>query len=103
MNNYSTELPPNFKTWNEFLKHIDAPYQHSTVLREYIEDGKMWQCDYVKARCFDEIMDNKITRVEVINHQDNKGRDFAKCGCDNVELHLQDDGRTLKIFITATH
>ena len=44
----------------------------------------------------------KITRIEVINHQDDIpsfGRAFVKWNCENVELQLQDDDRTLKIFI----
>lgn len=42
----------------------------------------------------------KVTRVEVINHQDNPiGRVFTKYDCKNVEVQLQDDDRTLKIFI----
>lgn len=44
----------------------------------------------------------EVTRVEVINHQDDSpefGRAFSKWECKNVELHLQDDGRTMKIFI----
>lgn len=42
----------------------------------------------------------KVTRVEVINHQDFPiGRVFSKKNCNNVELQLQDEGRTLKIFI----
>jgi len=43
---------------------------------------------------------SKITRVEVINHQDKPiGRVFTKYDCKNVELSFQDDDRTLKIFI----
>lgn len=43
----------------------------------------------------------KVTRVEVINHQDDPiGRVFTKHNCQKVELSLQDDGRTLKIFIS---
>ena len=43
---------------------------------------------------------DKVTRVEVINHQDEPiGRIFTKHNCKNVELQLQDDGKTLKIFI----
>jgi hypothetical protein len=43
----------------------------------------------------------KVTRVEVINHQDNPiGRVYTKYDCQNVELQLQDDNKTLKIFIT---
>jgi hypothetical protein len=46
--------------------------------------------------------ENKITRVEVIDHSDTKypvGRVYVKMHCKNVETQLQDDGRTLKIFI----
>lgn len=39
----------------------------------------------------------KVTRVEVI---DEKGRSYVNWKKDNkVELSLQDDGRTLKVFI----
>jgi len=46
----------------------------------------------------------KVTRVEVINHQGeitdkDFGRVFAKKDCNNVELQLQDEDKTLKIFI----
>lgn len=41
---------------------------------------------------------NRITRVEVI---DEKGRIYTNWNPDNkVELQLQDDGRTLKVFIS---
>ena len=43
----------------------------------------------------------KVTRVEVINHQDEPiGRVFTKYDCENVEIELQDGGKTLKIFIS---
>ena len=42
-----------------------------------------------------------ITRLEVINHQDNPlGKAYSKQNCQKIELSLQDDNRTLKIFIT---
>jgi hypothetical protein len=45
---------------------------------------------------------DKVTRVEVIDHQDEpKGRIFTKNDCEDVEIQLQDDGRTLKIFILS--
>lgn len=41
---------------------------------------------------------SKVTRVEVI---DEKGRSYVNWKSDNkVSLSLQDDGRTLKVFIT---
>jgi len=44
----------------------------------------------------------KVTRIEVIDHQSEPvvGRAYTKYNCEKVELQLQDDGRTLKIFIS---
>lgn len=44
----------------------------------------------------------KVTRVEVIDHQSKPvvGRSYTKYDCEYVEAVLQDDGRTLKIFIS---
>jgi len=37
-----------------------------------------------------------VTRVEVIG---NDGREFIHYGCSNVKVSLQDDGRTIKVFL----
>ena len=37
-----------------------------------------------------------VTRVEVI---DNNGRSYTKNWVDSVEIQLQDDGKTLKLFL----
>jgi len=45
----------------------------------------------------------KVTRVEVINHQDDDpsfGRAFVKYKCGNVAMDIQDGGKTLKVFIS---
>lgn len=44
----------------------------------------------------------KITRIEVIDHQSEPiiGRAYTKWNCEKVELSLQDGGKTLKIFIS---
>ena len=44
----------------------------------------------------------KVTRVEVIDHQSNPmiGRAYTKYDCQHVEVDLQDNGKTLKIFIS---
>ena len=45
---------------------------------------------------------DKVTRVEVIDHSKsarNFGRAFVKQDCLEVEVELQDDNRTLKVFI----
>jgi hypothetical protein len=39
---------------------------------------------------------NKVTRVEVIGQN---GRELVQYDLKNVELQLQDDNRTLKVFI----
>ena len=41
----------------------------------------------------------QVTRVEVI---DSQGRSYTNHRVESVELQLQDDGRTLKIFIKDT-
>lgn len=46
---------------------------------------------------------NKVTRFEVIdfsNSKDPVGRAYVKRNFKNIELSYQDDGKTLKIFIT---
>ena len=35
-----------------------------------------------------------VTRVEVIG----KEREYVRYGCSNVQVSLQDDGKTLKVF-----
>lgn len=37
-----------------------------------------------------------VNRVELI---DNQGRVYVQYNVEEVQLHLQDDGRTLKIFL----
>jgi hypothetical protein len=37
-----------------------------------------------------------FNRIEVI---DNTGRKYVKYDVENVQLHVQDDGKTLKVFV----
>ena len=37
-----------------------------------------------------------VTRVEVITGE---GREFVRYECSNVQVSLQDDGKTLKVFV----
>ncbi len=39
---------------------------------------------------------SSVTRVELIG---NDGREFVRYGCSNVQVSLQDDGRTIKVFL----
>lgn len=45
----------------------------------------------------------KVTRIEVVDHQSEPmiGRAYTKWNCEKVELSLQDDGKTLKIFLSS--
>ena len=38
-----------------------------------------------------------VTRVEVITDE---GREFVRYECSNVQVSLQDDGQTLKVFLS---
>ena len=43
----------------------------------------------------------KVTRFEVINHTSTgEGRAYIKYGNLEIEFSIQDEGRTLKVFIT---
>ena len=50
-----------------------------------------------KTKLLDMILPNPITRVEVI---DNTGRAYVNLSVNLVQLQEQDEGRTLKIFIS---
>jgi len=39
-----------------------------------------------------------VTRVEVIT---SNGREFVQYECSNVQVSLQDDGRTIKLFLST--
>ena len=40
---------------------------------------------------------SKVTRVEVIT---SNGREFVQYDCSNVQVSIQDDERTLKVFLS---
>jgi len=42
---------------------------------------------------------SEVNRVEVI---DNNGRALTRYGCSDVYMDVQDEGRTLKIFLTSS-
>jgi len=43
---------------------------------------------------------SQVTRVEVIQHSDPyNGRAYTNYNASNVEMYLQDDSKTLKIFL----
>ena len=42
----------------------------------------------------------EVTRVEVVT---NNGRELVRYECSNVQVSLQDDWRTIKVFLFSTH
>jgi hypothetical protein len=47
-----------------------------------------------------EVMYNEVNRVEVIQHSEPyNGRAYTNYNAKDVEVQLQDDGKTLKIFL----
>jgi hypothetical protein len=42
----------------------------------------------------------EVTRVEVIT---NNGREYVQHECSNVQVSLQDDGQTIKVFLFSTY
>ncbi len=41
-----------------------------------------------------------VTRVEVVT---NEGREFVRYECSDVQVSLQDEGQTIKVFLFSTH
>ena len=41
-----------------------------------------------------------VTRVEVIGSD---GREYVRYECSNVQVSLQDDGQTIKVFLASTY
>ena len=41
-----------------------------------------------------------VTRVEVIT---NNGREYVQYECSNVQVSIQDDGQTIKVFLFSTY
>jgi hypothetical protein len=57
------------------------------------EDNTMPNGDFLKNY-------SDVTRVEVIT---DTGREFVQYECSNVQVSLQDDGQTLKVFLFTTY
>ena len=86
--------------WNEMDTMTSEGMSFEEVLR-----GWRKRLDILKSPSMSEKMDtSKVNRVEVIDHtkpvEEGGGRAFVFWeDTANVELYLQDDGRTLKVFI----
>jgi hypothetical protein len=58
-----------------------------------IEDFQQPNGDFIKNY-------PEATRVEVIT---NNGREFVQYECSDVQVSLQDDGQTIKVFLFSTY
>lgn len=87
----------------------DAPWiecMDGLKIDDYIDDAKI-NHDSFGQKPWDESMlapngDSieafpHVTRVEVIG---NNGREFVQWDCSNVKISIQDDKRTLKVFLS---
>jgi hypothetical protein len=60
----------------------------------------MMQDDEKLGLCEETINTTKVNRVEVIQHSPpHNGRAYTNYNAKDVEIQLQDDGKTLKIFL----
>lgn len=107
---YSVIVPGNCIEPVSWLDKKDSEMNFTKQLSEYFENTPIDKIltDWKLSASFDEIgptvsefeasMDtSKVTRLEVIKHPE-PGREYISRGLTQVELQLQDDGRTLKIF-----
>lgn len=66
-------------------------------IEKYPEGG---EGDVVKIPSRKSIDVANVTRFEVIDHSENgSGREYVRKGISILDVSLQDDGRTLKIFL----
>ena len=78
----------------EFLENTPEEFgQLSYVNRLENEDIQMPNGDFLKNY-------PDVTRVEVINGSE---RELVRYECSNVQVSLQDDGQTLKVFLFTTY
>ena len=58
-----------------------------------LDDIEMPNGDFIKSY-------PDVTRVEVIGSD---GREYVRYECSNVQVSLQDDGQTIKVFLASTY
>ena len=76
-------------------KHIEinvAKNAAKLMYKEHFIAGAKWQQEFNDT--------SQVTRVEVIQHSEPyNGRAYTNYNAKEVEIQLQDDGKTLKIFL----
>ena len=90
------------KDYKEYTA-VDLIFENFSLRSD--KDFKTWMLhtyDYLKKMELQQMNPNldSVDRFEVIDHTSNlKGRCYTAHGCQ-VEMSLQDDSKTLKIFVT---
>ena len=69
----------------------DAPWIDTTY--DGFKDYHMTNGDFIKNY-------PDVTRVEVIGSE---GREYVRYECSHVQVSLQDDGQTIKVFLVSTY
>ena len=69
----------------------DSPWLDTTY--DGFKDYHMPNGDFIKNY-------PDVTRVEVIGSE---GREYVRYECSNVQVSLQDDGQTIKVFLFSTY
>jgi hypothetical protein len=85
--------PEALEAWDAAEANIEASMQRVKKLTEDPHDTHNLELpngDFLKSY-------PKVTRVELIT---NWGRKVVELGCSNVKVSLQDDGRTIKVFLS---
>jgi hypothetical protein len=84
--------PEALEAWDAAEANIEASMQRVKKLTETPHDAHNLELpngDFLRLY-------PEVTRVELIT---NWGREIVKLGCSNVKVSLQDDGRTIKVFM----
>ena len=75
----------------------DSPWLDTTYdgfdIDTSLDDIEMPNSDFIKSY-------PDVTRVEVIGSE---GREYVRYECSNVQVSLQDDGQTIKVFLFSTY
>jgi hypothetical protein len=78
----------------KYANELPEPYNYginSDKKKGFIEGAK-WQTEQNNT--------SKVNRVEVIQHSEPyNGRAYTNYNVNNVDIQIQDDGKTLKIFL----
>lgn len=85
--------PEALEAWDAAEANIEASMQRVKKLTEDPHDLCNLQLpngDFLKSY-------PEVTRVELIT---NWGREIVELGCSSVKVSLQDDGRTIKVFLS---